>query len=341
MQALQLVAFGSPEKALKLANLKEPKPSKGEVLIKVEGSGINYADILAVQGLYKSAPKPPSIIGYDVVGKVVAVGELVNESWVGKRVTAMTRFGGYSSKVVTSAKGIVEIDDSLSLPIAATIATQGATAWYASKFLVQIEKGSRVLVHSAAGGVGNLLVQIAKNQGAEVVAMAGSPEKIEKLKSLGADFTINYRTQDYKQELLKAFGKKCIDISFNPVGGSTIKKDMKLLNNGGRLVSFGAAEVSGKKPGFFTFFNLLLKTGWYNPLFLMAQGKSIIGLNLLPVSKSNPELVALCMKSIAKEIMAGNINPLEGKVFEIVQYLEAYKFVSERKSQGKVVLKWS
>ncbi|MGY6562377.1 MAG: quinone oxidoreductase family protein [Luteibaculaceae bacterium] len=339
MRAIQLIKHGSANSAFALNTVEEPKLKAGDLLIKVEASGINYADILARQGLYKAAPKPPSILGYDVVGVVEQVGEGVDASWIGKRVAAMTKFGGYAEKVATSVHGAAVVNN-METTVAASMATQGATAWYAARVLTHILPGDVVLVHSAAGGVGNILVQLAKQSGAKVIAMASTTEKLNALKKLGADYTVNYKDKDYVSEIQQHIGKRVVDISYNPVGGSTIKKDLQLLNSGGRIVSFGAAEISGKKPNLFSFLSLLFKTGWYSPLFLMAKGKSIIGLNLLPLSKYKPQTVSYCMQSIVREVEQGNISPMAGTSFAASNFAEAHQFVEQRKSSGKVVLRW-
>ena len=191
MKAWQLTAHGEPEKVLALRDLPDPVPGPGEVLIRSEGFGLNYADVMAVKGLYRDAPAPPSIIGYETVGRVEQCGAGVPAGLLGKRVLAMTRFGGYAQLACTDHRAVAEIPDNMGLGEALAMATQGATAWYMSMIASPLQTGHRVLVHSAAGGVGQLLTQIAVRQRCEVYAVAGGKEKMDYLRGLGAHHVID------------------------------------------------------------------------------------------------------------------------------------------------------
>ena len=178
MQAWQLTAHGSPEKVLQLCELPDPAPKPSQVLIRSEGFGLNFADVMAVKGLYRDAPPVPCVIGYEVVGRVERCGASVPEGLLGKRVLAFTRFGGYARLACTDHRAAVPIPDDLDLGTALAMATQGATAWHMAMAAAPVQQGDRVLVHSAAGGVGQLLLQIALHQGCEVFfPPAGSPPR--------------------------------------------------------------------------------------------------------------------------------------------------------------------
>ncbi|MEO8733487.1 MAG: alcohol dehydrogenase catalytic domain-containing protein, partial [Flavobacteriales bacterium] len=154
MKAWQLTAHGDPQKVLALRELPDPSPKPGEVLIRSEGFGLNYADVMAVKGLYRDAPPPPCVIGYEIVGRVERCGEGVPSEWLGKRVLAFTRFGGYAQLACTDHRAIAAIPDELGIGEAVAMGTQGATAWYMSMLRWPVQSGMRVLIHSAAGGVG-------------------------------------------------------------------------------------------------------------------------------------------------------------------------------------------
>jgi NADPH2:quinone reductase len=152
-EAIVLCQIGPSSKAFEKRRVNLPEIAADEVLIESEAFGLNYADVMARHGLYKEAPPMPCVIGYEAVGMVKSVGKEVSSEWIGKRVLAFTRFGGYAKHIHTKAKAIVEIGD-LEAEIAMALSTQGVTAYYMSNVIAPIRKGEHVLIHAAAGGVG-------------------------------------------------------------------------------------------------------------------------------------------------------------------------------------------
>jgi len=173
MKAITLVKHGKAESAFEERECPKPLPKDGEVLIRVEAFGLNFADVLARLGLYREAPPIPCVLGYEVAGDVVEVGNGVDKSWLSKRVTAFTRFGGYAEFATTQASGIAEIGN-MDAGKATALATQYGTAWYMACDRAFIRKGDAVLVHSAAGGVGTALTQILK-QKAHLLSFISNP----------------------------------------------------------------------------------------------------------------------------------------------------------------------
>ena len=209
MKAAVLVKTGNPQTAFELREVPEPQLKANQVLIKVEVSGLNFADVMARNGLYREAPPLPSIIGYDVVGRVEAQGADVPDGLVGKRVTALSRFGGYAEFVATDYRGLAVIPEEMDAAEAVALATQYCTAYYAGYEMVNLHPGDHVLVHAAAGGVGTALTQLCKLKGCVVIGTSGSKDKFDYLKRNGVDHIINYREQDYSVEIEKLFkGKK-------------------------------------------------------------------------------------------------------------------------------------
>jgi len=202
MQAIYLVKNGSATTAFELRETAIPEPKEREVRIKVEAFGLNYADVMARNGLYKDAPPMPAVLGYEVVGIVDAVGKELDTDIIGKRVVAFTRFGGYAQYAITAEQGFTVIDD-LEAGKALSIATQYATAYYMAYELNNLTEGDTVLVHAGAGGVGTALIQLCKRKGCTVFATAGSDEKCEYMLGQGANYAINYSKKEYKTEIEK------------------------------------------------------------------------------------------------------------------------------------------
>tara|TARA_B110000305_G_scaffold95704_2_gene107781 strand:- start:15460 stop:16479 length:1020 start_codon:yes stop_codon:yes gene_type:complete len=335
-EAIFLVKKGASRDAFEKRNILLPELKAGEVLIKSEAFGLNYADVMARNGLYRDAPPMPCVIGYEVVGEIVSVGPNGALELIGKRVLAFCRFGGYGRHVITTALAILLIDDLPSAELLA-LSTQGATAYYMTDILAPIQKGDRVLVHAAAGGVGSLLVQLAKRRGATVIAKVGSSQKETLSKELGADFTINYKENDYF-EILKKQPK--IDVSFNPVGGSTFSKDMKLMNSGGKLFLFGGSELSGGRYGFLSSLNFLRKMGLVVPAILMMGSRSILGVNMLKIADQKPQVMHDCLAALMELYRKDEIKICVGKVYDVKDIALAHDYLESGASMGKLSITW-
>ena len=167
MKAIYIVKHGSADDAFEVRETPKPVPKPGEVLVKVEAFGLNFADVMARKGMYKDAPPIPSVIGYDVCGTIESVGSNVTDVTEGERVTAMTRFGGYAEYAITDARAVTRIPDSVNAAEATALTTQYCTAYFCAAEMVNLFAGDKVVIHSAAGGVGAGLVQYAKYKGCE------------------------------------------------------------------------------------------------------------------------------------------------------------------------------
>jgi NADPH2:quinone reductase len=328
-----------PRRAFALKEMPDLKAGADQVLLRNEGFGLNYADVMARKGLYRDAPSTPCILGYEVVGRVEACGTGVPSALLGQRVVAMTRFGGYAQQAVTDHRAIVSVPEDLGLAEACALATQGCTAWYMTHYACVLRKGQRVLIHSAAGGVGNLLVQIAVHHGCEVFAVASGTRKTEWLRSLGAHHVIDRHATDYAVQVKRVLKDARMDISFNAVGGSTFRKDMALLGSGGALVLFGGAERgSGRGP--FGTLAFVWRMGLTIPIFLMMKSQSLIGVNMLRISERDPALLARCAHEVVAAVRSGWLKPHVEKVFPAEQLPEAQALLESGDSMGKVAVKW-
>ena len=338
MKAIYLTKQGDAFTSFEQREIPKPQPGKRQALIKVEAFGLNFADVMARRGMYKEAPPLPCLLGYDVAGTIEQLGDDVTGFIVGDRVMAMTRFGGYAEYAVSEAMAMAKIPDSISSAAATALTTQYCTAYYASAYVTNLFAGDSVLVQAGAGGVGTALIQYAKYKGCQIFATAGSNDKIEYLKKCGVHHPINYKTQDFAKEVKKVTGKNGVDIVFDAVGGKSVKKGISLLNSGGRLVCYGAADLSGK--------NILGKLksaidfGIYHPIFLMMHSKAIIGVNMLKIADNKPHIMQHCLQKVVDLVDQGVFIPEVGQVFKPAEIGAAHNFLEKRKSIGKVVVQW-
>lgn len=334
-----LVKYGKADTAFQLRDLSVPAPGKGEVLIEVEAFGLNYADVMARNNMYKEAPPLPAVLGYEVVGFIREVGPDVAVDMIGKRVVAFTRFGGYAQHAVTPLTGVAEIGD-MPAEEALALSTQFVTAYYMSEYLSPVHAGDKVLIHAAAGGVGTALIQLCKWKKAFVYAKVGSSSKVALVKSLGADVAIDYSQSDYQQQAEAHLKGGKLDITFNPVGGSTFKKDMQLLGAGGKLIMFGGSEMSGTKWGILSMLNFARKMGLLVPVFLMMKSKNLLGVNMLKIADEKPDVLAFCLQQVVKLTKEGILKPQVGAKFTSGEMAEAHALLESGKSTGKISVFW-
>lgn len=339
MKAITLVRTGDADKAFEIRELATPEPREDEVLIKVAAIGLNFADVMARRGMYKEAPPIPAVLGYDVAGTVAAVGTKVTHLKTGDRVTALTRFGGYAEYAVTKASGVAVLPSNIDFPAATALSTQYCTAYYAAAELVNLFPGDKVLVHAGAGGVGTALIQYAKYKQCEIFATAGSEDKLNYLRSLGVQHPINYRTQDFKKEVMNLTDRKGIDVVFDPVGGKSVKKGFELLSTGGRIVCYGASDMLSR--------NVLGKVksgigfGFYHPAMFIRPSKSMLGINMLEIGDHKPSIFKRCLEQVIQLAEKGVFQPTVGKIFPVSEFAQAHAYLENRKSIGKVVVEWN
>jgi len=320
---------------------KDPAPGAGEVLIEVEASRLNFADVLARRGFYPDAPSMPCVLGYEVVGKVLDVDGEVKKLSPGDRVLAFTRFGGYASKVVAHSAAVVKIPEKMPAGVATALATQYCTAWYAAEEMVRLQTGDHVLIQAGAGGVGTALVQIAKRRGCVIFATASSQTKLDYLKSQGVDHPINYRKKDFAREVRSISGNRGLDVVFDSIGGKTFRKGYSLLASGGRIVAFGVAGMTGNRRNFFRILRTVLGFGLFHGLALISNSKSVLGVNMLRIAENKPDVLQRCMAAVMKLARKKELNPKVGGEYPADRVAEAHEFLEMRKSTGKIILEWS
>ena len=284
MRAVVITKHGGPE-VLQVQERPDPRSAPGQVRIDVAAAGINFADVMARMGLYPDAPKTPCVVGYEVAGTILELGEGVRAaSSPGQRVLAGTKFGGYASQVVCRAGDVVALPDELSFEQGAAIPVNYATAWAGLIGYGSLQPGERVLVHSAGGGVGIAATQIAKRAGAEVYGTA-SPGKHARILELGVDHALDYTKPGWERGLPQ------FDVILDAVGGTSFRRSYSLLRPGGRLVAFGASSVvSGERRNVVTALRAVARMPRFNMIKQMSESKAVIGLNMLTLWKDRGTL---------------------------------------------------
>jgi NADPH:quinone reductase-like Zn-dependent oxidoreductase len=336
MKQMFIVGHGGPEK-LQLRESSDPRPGGTEIRIRVKASGVNFADILARQGLYPDAPKIPCVVGYEVSGTVDDVGSGVDRSWVGRNVFTLTRFGGYSDVVVVPEKLVIAKPDSLSHEQAAAIPVNYLTAWQLLVVMGSLKREESVLIHNAGGGVGLAAIDIARHIGATIYGTASSG-KHAFLRERGLHEAIDYRTKDWAVELDRLTNGRGVALIIDPLGGTHWKKSYRALRSTGRLGMFGVSVATTSK--LFGPFRLLpvgLGMPFFHPLALMSANKSVFGVSLGHLWHE-AEMIAGWMGILLKGFADGWVRPHVDKSFSLAQAGEAHTYMEERRNIGKVVL---
>jgi NADPH:quinone reductase-like Zn-dependent oxidoreductase len=340
MRAVVLTGHGGPE-VLQVQDRPDPAVGPGEVRIAVKAAGINFADTMARVGLYPDAPKPPCILGYEVAGEIESVGEGVESVSVGDRVMAGTRFGGQASMVTAPADQVVPLPERFSFEQGAAFPVNYATAYAALVIMGGLRAGERVLIHGAGGGVGISAIQIARSRGAEIFGTA-SASKHDAIRAQGVDHPVDYRSQDFEQEVRRITGGEGVDVIMDATGPSNFRKDYRLLREGGRLIMYGLSEAS---TGTGRSIPKLVKSlvsmpmatmPWWKSLQVMNENKGVFGLNML--AWQDREGLARVLEPLSDELESGSIEPVVAESFPFDRAGDAHSFIGDRKNIGKVVL---
>jgi NADPH:quinone reductase-like Zn-dependent oxidoreductase len=330
VRAVVITKHGGPG-VLQVQERPDPELGAGEVRIAVAAAGVNFADVLARMGLYPDAPKPPVVIGYEVAGTVLELGDGVSGLSHGERVMAGVKFGGYASQVVAPASDVMALPEGLTFEQGAAIPVNYGTAWAALVDYGSLQAGERVLVHSAGGGVGIAATQIAKHLGAEVYGTA-SPAKHERIAQLGVDHPLDYTSSGWEQ------GLPAFDVILDAIGGRSFRRSYQMLRPGGRLVAFGASAVaSGQRRNLVTALRTVARMPRFSMLKQMSESKAVIGLNMLTLWKDRHTLVPW-IAPLAQLLADGTVKPVVAGDFSFEKAGEAHTMMSERRNIGKVVL---
>jgi len=338
MRQIWITRAGPPE-VLAVKEAPDPQPKVGQVRIRVEASGINFADILGRMGLYPDLPPFPVVPGYEVAGRVDAVGEGVDPVWAGRDVFAMTRFGGYSDVVCVRTEQLYARPAGMSALEAAAIPVNYFTAWQLLVVMGSLKRSETVLVHSAGGGVGIAATQIAKHIGARVIGTASASKHAE-LRALGVDHLIDYRTEDFEARTREFTNGRGVELILDAVGGDSVKKGYRLLAPTGRLGMFGiSAAVTSKTRNPLSMLSVLAKTPWlqFNPIALINANKGVFGVNLGHLWRELDRVREWGDRLL--ELWAqGVVKPKIARSFKFDEAAQAHHFIQDRGNIGKVLL---
>lgn len=336
MRQVWIPRYGPPE-VLEVREAPDPAPDVGQVRIRVAASGVNFADVMGRLGLYPDAPRPPMVVGYEVAGTVDAVGREVQGIAPGARVLAFTRFGGYSDVVCVPAAFVAPIPDALGFAAAAAIPVNYVTAWLMLVRLGNLRAGDRVLVHAAAGGVGQAAVQICRWRGAEIFGTA-SAAKHERLRAEGVQHPIDYRSQDFLAEVRRITDGAGVDIVLDAVGGASLARSYRALAPLGRLFTFGASSfATGERRSWLAAVGGLLRTPRFHPLRLMSDNRGVIGVNVGHLWR-RPEPLREALGEVLALVAQGVLRPVVDRTVPFAEAATAHRLLQERRNFGKVVL---
>ncbi len=327
---------------LKLETCAVPTPGPGQVRIDVRAIGVNYADSVVRMGLYASAKEYvgwPITPGFEVSGTVGAIGEGVTDLAVGAEVFAVTRFGGYSTHVVVDRHLVFAKPRTTTFEQAAAIPAVYMTAWYALFELAHPRKGHKVLVHSAAGGVGGALVQLAKLVGCEVVGVVGKTSKIASAKALGADHVIDKSTADLWREA-KRLAPEGYDLILDANGVSTLGDSYKHLRRAGKLVVYGFHSMmprTGGKPNWPKLALDYVRTPRFNPLDMTNNSHSVLAFNLSYLF-DRKDLLQEALTQITGWLESGTIVAPPVVTYPLAEVARAHADIESGRTIGKLVL---
>jgi NADPH2:quinone reductase len=313
MRAIQITEFGGPE-VLQLVDLPEPEATDGLSLVEVHSAGVNYADTHAAENSYLQPQELPFVPGSEVVGTLPD----------GSRVAAMTMHGGYAERTVVHPGLAFPLPDDVSDGAALSLMVQGLTAWHLLRTCTHLQPGESVVVHAAAGGVGTLAVQLAKQWGAgRVIAVASSADKLSLAQELGADAGVLAGEADIKQALQEANGGRKVDVVLEMVGGTTFDQSLAALAPFGRLATFGMAGREMPQP--------------VHPGALMSRSRAVIGFWLAHCF-ARPEMLHPQMQELLGMVVSGDLVPQVGGSYPLAEARAAHEALRSRGSVGKLVL---
>lgn len=328
---------------LEIKAFPDPQPGKCEVLIETRACGVNFADCCVRMGVYSSAKEFvgwPITPGFEVSGIVKAVGERVTRFHVGQRVAAVTLFGGYSTMISIKEELVFALPTSLSFEEGASMPAVFLTAYYALEELVHPHPGDTILVHSAAGGVGSMLVQLGKEAGCRVVGVVGAPHKVEAVKALGADFVID-KSNTSLWEQAAHFAPNGYEAIFDANGIETLAESYKHLSLGGKLVVYGFHTMFTKGRGTPNWLKMAwdyIRTPRFNPLNMTKDNHSVLAFNmsyLFGKVRFLKQAMDKMLKAVEEKKL--HVPPITTYPFEKVA--EAHRALESGQTIGKLVLR--
>ena len=320
MKAIQVRKTGAPE-VLTLAEIAAPKPKANEALVQIKAIGVNFIDVYFREGRYPA--QTPFVPGQEASGVVTEVGGDVKDLKPGDRVAYAGTLSSYAEYAVVAADRLVKIPDKVTFEQGAAAMLQGMTAHYLVHSTYPLKRGESTLIHAAAGGVGQLLVQMAKKIGARVIGTAGTEEKAKLARDAGADDVILYTKQDFETETKRLTNNKGVDVVYDGVGKDTFEKGLNVLRPRGYMVLFGGS--SGAVPPFD-----LIKLSQKGSLFVTRP-------TLVNYISTREELLWRA-NDVLNSIAAGDLKIHIGHTYKLDDAQQAHRDLEGRKTTGKLLL---
>ncbi len=323
MRAVIAPEPGGPE-ALTVSDLPDPTPGPGEVVIDMAGTAVNRADTLQRQGFYPPPPGASEVLGLECSGVVGAVGPDVTGWSVGDEVCALLAGGGYGEKVLVPAGQVMPVPDGIDLVTAGALPEVACTVWSNVFMIAGLQPGETLLVHGGAGGIGTLAIQLAHALGSKVVTTAGSPEKLELCRSLGADVAVSYKEQDFVEEVRAATDGHGADVILDNMGAKYLGRNVDALATEGRLVIIG---LQGGAKAELDIGTLLAKRGAVIATSLRAR----------PVE----EKAAICasvVEHVWPLVASGSVRPVVHATLPLAEAARAHRMMEAGDHTGKIVL---
>jgi NADPH2:quinone reductase len=320
MRAIQMTRTGGPE-VLEPAELVDPRPGTGEILVEVAAAGVNFIDVYRRTGLY---PVPlPSVPGTELAGEVLAVGAGVEGFSRGDRVATSDAVGAYAERALVAAARAVHVPDAVPCDIAAAVMLQGMTAHYLATDTFPLRAGHRCLVHAAAGGVGRLLVQLARAAGAEVFATVGSAEKARVARDAGAHHVIITADEDFGTAVESLAGPRAMDVVYDGVGRDTFSRGLDVLRPRGMMVTFGNASGAVEP---------------MSPLLLSTSGSLFLTRPTLGDYTATASELRDRAGAVLGLVADGSLDIRVGARLPLDDAAEAHRLLASRQTTGKVLL---
>ena len=337
MRALWQMRNGGPE-VLTVRETLDPVPGPGEVRIRVRACGLNFAEVMARQGLYPDAPKPPCVLGYESAGEVDALGPGVDGPALGTPVVALTRFGGHADVVCVPQAQVLALPDGMDFEVAAAIPVSYLTAYHMLFRVANLQPGAKVLIHMAAGGAGIAALQLcATVEGVETFGTA-SAGKHDVLRDEGCDHPIDYRNTDYAARVRELTGGAGVDVVLDALGGKDWATGMRLLRPVGHLVAYGFANIAGgERRSLLRLVGQGLRIPRFTALSLMNANRSISGVNIGHLW-GETALLRTELLAVLALWQEGKVRPRIDSVHPFTAAAAAHARITERRNVGKVIL---
>ena len=337
VRAILLRRSGGPD-VLQLTEQPDPVPRAGQVRVRVDAIGLNWAEVLSRKGLYGWAPKRPYIPGMEATGVIDALGAGVTTRRIGERVIVAAQYGCYAEQVVVPERQALPAMAGYSVEENAAVAVNYATAWVALMEMARLRPSDRVLVTAAAGGVGTAAIQIASRFGCRVVGLAGSDAKLGLIRELGAEAAVNYRASDFRDRLREAAGTEQFDVVLELVGGDVFRSVWPVLAPFGRVVVAGFAS---------------LDYSWWNPLSWIRTLRDIPRAGVSSLATGSHGLLATHLGYLVGDAprlarlwadlrsfgAQHRIRPVVGRTFAFAEMAAAHRYMESRESVGKIVVR--